>query len=194
MKNSILHYKKEVETKPIFYQRLWNCLLKVTKELRLNVIFPFQLNMAVAVLNFFGDVKECKKLMTKMSTLPDCTLGKKLFDIMQANRIELVPWYNEHDLKHVLLGYKMDTLEEMRMQCFMWGNAGFSVFTTIMTFFFIIWTPEMWSDAKYHFNAGKLVKNVTKYKLESTIHRNLQSLRTEIELEKGVAYLNNFQP
>jgi hypothetical protein len=194
MKKSILYFERSKISKSSPALRLWNYLLNVTKELRLNVIFPFQLNMAVAVLNFFGNKKECKNLMAKMSTLPDCSLGKKLFDIMQANRIELVPWYKEHDLKHVLLGYKMDTLEEMRMQCFMWGNAGFSVFTTIITFFFIIWTPEMWSDAKYHFNAGKLVKNVTEYKLESTIERSLESLRIEIELAKGVAYFNNLIP
>lgn len=194
MKNSLLHLKRKTKSNLSSTQKLWNYLLKATKELRLNVIFPFQLNMAVAVLNFFGNVKECKKLMTKMSELPDCTLGKKLYDIMQANRIELVPWYKEHDLKHVLLGYKMDTLEEMRMQCFMWGNAGFSVFTTIITFFFIIWTPEMWADAKNHFNAGKLVKNVAQYKLESTIEQNLESLRTEIELEKAITYLNKLQP
>lgn len=87
----------------------------------------------------------------------------------------------------------MNALDEMRMQCFMWGNNGFTPFTTLVTFTFLFWTPEMWSDAKYHFRAGKLVKDVSKYRLESSIYLDLENLCDEIELYKAKQYLDTIR-
>lgn len=168
----------------------WARFLDLTRKLRFEIIFPFQLEIAVSVLNFFGDTKSCKKLMTEMSHLPENTLGKTLYNMMTEQNLMLVPWYKEHDLKHALLGYPMQAADEMRMQCFMWGNAGFSPFTTFITLFFIIWTPEMWPDAKHHYKAGKLVKNVAKYRIENCIHRDLEELRNEIGLIHAINYFN----
>lgn len=192
MKASILYFQIK-ERRASILRDFWNLLLAKTRRLRFDIIFTTQLNIAVSVLNFFGDRSKCRRLMKEMAGSPDNTLGKALYKIMGENNLELVPWYKEHDLKHALLGYKMEAPDEMRMQCFMWGNAGFSLFTTVITIFFIIWTPEMWPDARHHYRAGKLVKNVTRYRLESSIYLDLSEVRKEIELEKAIAYFESLK-
>lgn len=192
MERSLLYLRKKERRNSILAD-LWNVLLARTKRLRLDVIFPGQLTIAVAVLNFFGDTDSCKRLMKEMAGLPESTLGNRLYQIMADHAVELVPWYKEHDLKHALLGYKMEAPDEMRMQCFMWGNAGFSLVTTVITLFFIIWTPEMWPDARYHYRAGQLVKNITPYRLEESIYLDLSELRKEIQLEKAIAYFKTLE-
>lgn len=187
MKTSILYVQKK-DRRTSILGGFWNILLAKTRRLRFDIVFTSQLNIAVFVLNFFGDTDKCRRLMKEMAGSPDNTLGKALYKIMSENNVELVPWYKEHDLKHALLGYKMEAPDEMRMQCFMWGNAGFSLFTTVITFFFILWTPEMWPDALHHYRAGKLVKNVTQYRLESSIYLDLSETRKEIGLERAIAY------
>lgn len=192
MKESLLYLRRK-EGRTSALHDLWNVLLASTRKLRLEIIFPGQLTIAVAVLNFFGDTRGCKTLMQKMALQPENTLGNVLYKIMARNAVELVPWYKEHDMKHALLGYKMEAPDEMRMQCFMWGNAGFSLVTTVITLFFIIWTPEMWPDARYHYRAGKLVKNVTRYRLEESIFLDLSEIREEIQLEKAIAYFETLE-
>jgi len=186
-------YRRKKEGRNSIFTDLWNVLLAGTRRLRFDIIFPAQLTIAVTILNFFGDTESCKRLMKEMAGLPENTLGNILYKIMTANAVELVPWYKEHDLKHALLGYRMEAPDEMRMQCFMWGNAGFSLVTTVITLFFIIWTPEMWPDARYHYRAGKLVKNVTRYRLENSIYLDLSEIRKEIELEKAIAYFKELE-
>lgn len=192
MKTSVLYFQIKNRRASILCD-FWNLLLDKTRRFRFDIIFTTQLNIAVSVLNFFGDKSKCERLMKEMAGSSDNTLGKTLYKIMSENNLELVPWYKEHDLKHALLGYKMEAPDEMRMQCFMWGNAGFSLFTTVITIFFIIWTPEMWPDARYHYRAGKLVKNVTRYRLESSIYSDLSEIRKEIELEKAIAYFEDLK-
>lgn len=169
--------------------RIWHRFLNRTAHLRLDILFPFQLSVAVGVLNRFGNLRYCQKLQNQLATLPENTVGKTLSRLLEKQNLHLVPWYMEHDLKHALLGYKMEAPDEMRMQCFMWGNAGFSPFNTLMTLTFLVWTPEMWADIKHHYAAGKRIKNLRNYRLESCMHRDLASLRAEIELEKAKEYL-----
>jgi hypothetical protein len=188
MEKSLLFKEPTTLRTQKIHDKLWSFIVDKSSGLRLKIIFPAQLKFAVFLLNIFGNTKECDEIFQQMSNQPPNTLGKNLFEIMQKNKIKLVPWYKEHDLKHSLLGYRMNTLEEMRMQCFMWGNAGFFCFNTIIAAFFIIWTPEMWGDAPYHFNAGKLVKKLTELKLENCIHTDLVELRNEIEFGNAQQY------
>lgn len=136
MNQSLLCYTHVPSYKGL--KKYWGILLKITRKLRLAIIFPFQLSIAIRFLKFIGDTNECKRLTQQMSCLPANTLGRHLYLLMQENGVSLVPWYKEHDLKHALLGYQMTALDEMRMQCFMWGNAGFYSLNTLISFCFII--------------------------------------------------------
>jgi hypothetical protein len=159
-------------------------LLQNTRTLRHDYIFKYQLEFFISVLNFFGDTEDCISLKKRISVLPDNTLGKQLYIMMESANIEFVPWYKEHDFKHALLGYKMDTLEEMKMQAFMWGNSGFQWFTTLMTLNFLIWIPEVWSELPKHYKIGQQILPISQWKTEDFIERDLQELRTEIGLNK----------
>jgi hypothetical protein len=82
----------------------------------------------------------------------------------------------------------MTVLDEIRMQCFMWGNSPFNFFNSFMTLFFIIWTPEMWLDAIYHLRAGRLVSQLDIYKLKDCMRFDLPDFRNNIKLSKAQQY------
>ncbi|MFB0907256.1 MAG: hypothetical protein QMB03_03060 [Spirosomataceae bacterium] len=91
-------------------------------------------------------------------------------------------------MKHAILGYQMTVLDEIRMQCFMWGNSPFNFFNSFMTLFFIIWTPEMWLDAIYHLRASRLVSQLDIYKLKDCMRFDLPDFRNNIKLSKAQQY------
>ena len=104
----------------------------------------------------------------------------------ERNGFDFVPYYEKHDLKHVLLGYDAAAPEEMCMQAFMFGNAGFRPFIKLFTIIFLIWTPDAWRELPYHFLIGRFTKPIGGLRVEDLAHRDLQAVRNEIGLMEAI--------
>jgi hypothetical protein len=148
-----------------------------------RVIFAWQLTFPVFLLNLIGNKKKVNDDLAILGTCAPGTLGRAVWDMMQANHLDFVPWYVNHDLKHALLGYPQQAPDEMRMQAFMFGNAGFSCFYVFIFLAFVIWTPDAWSSLPYHYRCGRLTKPIGHWRIEAFAHRDLEALRLEIGLE-----------
>lgn len=150
-----------------------------------EVMFPKQLAFGVFFLKLFGKKNYCKQLKIRLLDCEAGTVGHELKGFMDTNGFEFVPHYEKHDLKHVLLGYGITAPEEMCMQAFMFGNAGFRPAITLITFSFLIWTPDAWHDLPYHFLVGRFAKPVGGLRVEDLADRNLLELRQEIGLQEA---------
>ncbi len=145
-----------------------------------TVVFPKQLAFGVFFLNLFGDRKYCDSLKNKIDNCSENTVGFHLKKFMEHNKFEFVPWYENHDMKHVILEYKATASDENCMQAFMIGNSGFRPITTFLAILFCIWTPDVWKDLPYHFLIGRLTKPVNKLNIEETIYEDLNEIRKRI--------------
>jgi ubiquinone biosynthesis protein Coq4 len=146
-------------------------------------IFHYQLAFGVFFLNLFGKHRKAKELFNSLEKQEEGTLSKEIWNMLQKNQLELVAYYEKHDLKHVLLGYPQTTGDEMKMQAFMFGNGGFKFIMVLITLSFVIWTPEIWLELPYHYRVGQLTKKIGGWKIEDYGHRNVVDLRKEIGLE-----------
>ena len=63
----------------------------------------------------------------QLLTLPDNTLGKDLAIYLQKMNFQLLPNYERHDCKHIILQYEMDEVGEARMQFYFLGNRHYSI-------------------------------------------------------------------
>ena len=151
-----------------------------------TVMFPKQLAFGVYFLKLFGDNNYCKQLKIKLLDCPEGSIGHELKQFMDAHGFEFVPHYEKHDLKHVLLGYGITAPEEMCMQAFMFGNAGFRPVITLITLTFLVWTPDAWRDLPYHFLVGRFTKPVGGIRVEDIAERNLLEMRREIGLTEAM--------
>ena len=150
-----------------------------------RVIFARQLDFGIFFLNLFGDKKEARRLFAMLEHCAEHTLGRTVWDMLQAKKLDFVPRYENHDLKHALLGYRQEAPDEIRMQAFMFGNAGFSLFSIATFLMFIPWTPDVWLEMPYHYRCGRLTKPIGHWHIEKFAHRNLEELRLEIGLEEA---------
>lgn len=154
-------------------------LLKHTEKLR-RQYFEKQLAFGVFFLNLFGDQNKCVQLKKYISELPPNTLGHRLYHEMQKHQFDFVPYYESHDLKHIALGYEFKMEDEIRMQAFMFGNSGFSIWSLFMFSLFIVLVPESWSSLPYHYRIGKHCKPIANWTVTQVAAKNLQELRQEI--------------
>ncbi len=150
-----------------------------------RVVFVRQLNFGIFFLNLFGNKKAASRRLVALEHCAPGTLGRNIWDMLQANNLDFVPYYETHDLKHALLGYRQEAPDEIRMQAFMFGNAGFSLFSIGTFLLFVIWTPDVWSELLYHFRSGRLTKPIGHWQVEEVAHRDLEELRLEIGLEEA---------
>lgn len=162
-------------------QKIIKFLLRISHEF----IFPKQLAFGIFFLRLFGDKKYCINLKMKIEKCKKRTVGFVMNNFLDKNNLSLVPWYEQHDLKHVITGYGISAAEEMRMQAFMFGNAGFRPMVTLMTLSFLIWTPDVWKELPYHFLIGKFTKPIRGLQIEEVMDLDLLELQQNIGLEEA---------
>jgi len=91
----------------------------------------------------------------QLTFLPMGSLGRDLYEFLEARKLPLLKHYARHDLKHVLLGYDTTDEGEACLQSFMLGNGrvSFPVLATVIYGF--ITMPEHWKQMRQAFKKGK---------------------------------------
>lgn len=119
------------------------------------------------------------------------TLGREIANCLDEHDLTLVPKYESHDLKHVLLGYKMTAEDEIRMQAFMIGNGNYSIPAFTIFFFGAILLPELWPKFHSDFKKGRKTIPISAWTIEQYGSKNLSSLKMEL-LNTKVQRINSF--
>lgn len=144
-----------------------------------NVLFHFLVN----VMQFVFDDKRANKQTTEL--LKNCkqnTLGKALICCLQKHRLQIVPLFSTHDVKHILLGYKMTIIDEILMQCYMLGNGNKSPVTigiAALGFHF----PHLYHQMIWHYKQGKRAMNISHVNFYEVINEPLSKLRVQYKIQ-----------
>jgi ubiquinone biosynthesis protein Coq4 len=96
----------------------------------------------------------------------------------------LVPKYESHDLKHVLLDFKMTPEDEIRMQAFMLGNGNITLPCIVILVFGAIFIPDRWRLLINDFKRGSQVRPISAWTIEEYADKSTEELRE---------YVFNFQ-
>ncbi|NQX86801.1 MAG: hypothetical protein HRT67_13025 [Flavobacteriaceae bacterium] len=97
-----------------------NLFQKITRS-----IIKISFGTSVSIIEYFSKMDKYHQQVDKLRKLESVTLGKEIAKCLDKYKLTLVPKYESHDLKHVLLDYKMTAEDEIRMQAFMIGNGNY---------------------------------------------------------------------
>ncbi|QNH63145.1 hypothetical protein [Hymenobacter sediminicola] len=120
-----------------------------------------------------------KVQLTQLQALPPGTLGRGVADILARYNLQLIPHYENHDLKHVLLGYDMTPEDELKLKAFMLGNGDYSI-TCIGFLALALLTPELWPELTEHFRRGRHTLPVRHWSLTEYATQQVEQLRDQI--------------
>src|SRR5688572_30678993 len=109
-----------------------------------RVIIKQSFHLSVWTIGQFHDVALYEKKTRQLKALPDGTLGNDIARCLEKNGLRLVPKYESHDLKHVLLDFEMTPVDEIRMQAFMLGNGNYSIPSFAIFIFGAFFLPDLW--------------------------------------------------
>lgn len=135
-----------------------------------------------------------EKLLQKergLAAMPEGSLGKEISKCLTANNVRLIKGFESHDLKHVLLGYKMTPLDEIRMQAFMLGNGNVTLPCVAILLFGIALLPSKWRVFRRDFKKGRQAEPVSGFTIKGYAHEDIVALRQNVLNAKAV---NQKQP
>lgn len=112
-----------------------------------------------------------------LSQLPAGTVGKELADCLLAKKLTLVPGFESHDLKHLVLDYELEPLGEIRMQAFMLGNGNWTLPSLAIFLFGLLLLPQHWHLFWVDFQAGQRCPAVARLSIDACQHKQLVEVR-----------------
>lgn len=139
---------------------------------------------SVWTIEYFSKMDKYHKQVDELRKLEKGTLGKEIADCLDNHNLTLVPKYESHDLKHVLLDFKMTAEDEIRMQAFMIGNGNYSIPSFTIFFFGTLLLPDLWMTFYSDFKNGRNTVPVSEWTVEEYAFRPINELRTELAKPK----------
>lgn len=152
-------------------------LLRKTARKIIKKSFDF----SITTIEYFSDMEVYNKQVSKLRKLKKGTLGKEIANCLDNYNLTLVPGFESHDLKHVLLDYKMTPEGEIRMQAFMIGNGNYSIPSFMILIFGSILLPDLWSVFYADFIKGKKSIPVSAWTIEKYANKDLDELRLQLQ-------------
>jgi hypothetical protein len=133
--------------------------------------------LSVWTIEQFHDISVYEQKVKQLHSLPEGTLGKDIAKCLETNGLRLVPKYESHDLKHVLLDFKMTPVDEIRLQAFMIGNGNLSIPSFAIFIFGALFLPDLWTTFYRDFVNGRSSKPISSWTIEEYAHCQTSTLR-----------------
>lgn len=151
-----------------------------------NVLFHFLVKLLQAV---FYNKKQTLVILNKLLNCKQNTLGNALVNCLNKHKLTLVPFFSTHDVKHILLGYKMTIIDEILMQCFMMGNGNKSP-VTIGIAALGLHFPHLYNKMVWHYKQGQQAKCICDLQFYNIIDEPINEIRKKYNLKliKCISY------
>lgn len=145
-----------------------------------NLIEGLKINLAIKPLQFLFK-KKVKNARFALENCPENSVGKSVLNMLNENNLDVIPFFEDHDLKHLVLGYGMNSVEEIRMQAFLFGNGNRS-FSCILFLLSGILLPSAWNLFYFDYKKGKNSPDILNLRLEECMNKSLSELKSIIEV------------
>lgn len=142
-----------------------------------QAIIKKSFHFSVWIIEQFHDIAVYEQKVRQLKEFSDGTLGKEIANCLEKNNLRLVPNYESHDLKHVLLDFKMTPVDEIRMQAFMLGNGNYSIPSLAIFLFGILLLPDLWTTFYKDYKKGRNSKPIKTWTIEEYAHCQTSALR-----------------
>jgi len=149
------------------------------KKLRSKLLQIMTHHVALPVVLPFRTKKPFQYSLSDLLEFEQGTLGKDLAEKLQSNGYQLLPHYERHDCKHIILEFEMDEKGEACMQFYFLGNRHYSfpVLITVTACLFLM--PDYWSSFYKNFKKGKKGKSFDGMDFNSVVLKKTIDLKKE---------------
>lgn len=153
-------------------------------KLRSNILVLLTHTIALPILKIVRKKKKFPYSMEQLSALPFETVGNELWQLLNAENLRLLPYYERHDIKHVVLDYPFTDEGEVSLQFFMLANGrvSFPVLATVL--YGLMTMPEYYSSFRRAYQRGKEANDLSSIDWFTIMQQPLVEVRHQYSLTK----------
>jgi len=155
-------------------------MYKIITQLREKLLVYLTHKMALPFLRYIRRPQKFGYTREALLQMPDGVLGKDLIKMLDKNKLQLLPYYVKHDIKHILLGYDTTGEGEVCLQCFMLGNRHLSFPVAATVLFGLFTMPEYWPVFIKAYKRGRSSVKIEGWPWFSLLELSTQSLIQKI--------------
>jgi ubiquinone biosynthesis protein Coq4 len=150
-------------------------------KIRSQILVYLTHHMALPFLKFVRRPLKFPYTSETLKNMSKGTLGNDLHLFLEEKKLDLLPYYAKHDIKHILLGYDTTDEGEVCLQCFMLGNKhlSFPVTATVLYGFFTM--PEYWKKFIEAYKRGAKANSLSNWQWFTIIEEQTHLLKQKIE-------------
>ncbi|TDW49080.1 hypothetical protein EV144_103606 [Flavobacterium sp. 270] len=111
-----------------------------------------------------------------LRTLQQGTVGREVAKMLDSKQYRLIPKFENHDLKHIVLEYEMTMKDEIRMQAYLIGNGNLTL-PCLLFFSLGIFYPTIWKDLFKEYQNGKFTKSIHFLTLNDCMELQLKDIK-----------------
>jgi len=156
-------------------------LYQQSLQVREYILFKM-VDITVPIYKYFFKPKKSKWTIKieDLEKMEEGTLGKDWFNFYQNQQFGITDNYEEHDLSHVILGYKTSVVEETKMYSFRFGSGKKSIPTLLTIFIGCIALPEFIFEFYEDYKKGKESVNFSDWDFRFLLNEKTSTLRQMI--------------
>jgi hypothetical protein len=149
-------------------------------KLRSAILVFLTHHMALPLLKLVRNEEKFPYSLPQLIQMTPASLGYTLGSFLYQKKLQLLPYYARHDIKHILLEYDTTDEGEVCLQCFMLGNrhVSFPVLATVVYGF--VTMPEHWTDFKKAVRRGRQAPSLRHWQWYTLLAIPVSDLRQQI--------------
>ena len=155
-------------------------------------IIIFSFDLAASVIQTIFRIQRSENLLNGKVNLHKDTVGYQLDKCLREQGYDLIPYFESHDLKHIILGYEMKPLDEIRMQAYLLGNGNYSAITLLIFIFGLLFKLSYFPTFVNDYKRGQFSKSIRHLRLSDCIDENINSIQNEYtnSMKKDIAKIS----
>lgn len=155
-------------------------MYKTFSAVRASVLVWLTHHLALPILQCIRQPPPLAYTKQDLQNMPAGSLGNDLIRMLDKNGFEWLPYYIQHDAKHIVLEYDTTGEGEVCLQCFMLGNGRLSFPVAATVFFGIVTMPEYWALFAKAYKRGSRATSLQHWQWPALLHMSTQSLKDTI--------------
>lgn len=172
-------YKTPVITLPLFRFRAWLMvrMVELTGPIYCKIRMRFSWIRSKLSRSASTPIEYWDHNKGTLAQYEEGTLGGDLHTFLAANNFELLPGAETHDVYHVLLDYGTSAVEEVCLQCCLYGSGKRSMYLIGALVIGVLVFPEYWASFRQAYHRGLQMNNFSKWSFEYLLGEPINLLR-----------------
>jgi hypothetical protein len=120
--------------------------------------------------------KSMEKHTLELQKAPEGTVGHDVYELLKQHDLQPIPKFENHDLKHLILGYGTSSVDEIRMQMYLLGNGNFSAFCLLFAASGILF-PREWKTFYQDIKRGKSAPSILNLSIHNCMTESTKGVK-----------------